>query len=409
METGVIDTATTEIDLIKTIFTVGILLFAAKHFSELFDRIKQPQVVGYLLAGIIFGPFALGGFIVFDGVPLIVVNETIRQLGEISAIVILFIAGMEITPKEFLKRGAPAFTLGTLSVIIPFVFGYLLFTFFFDFSQLDVLLISTALTATSIAITVRVLQEMGKMDSEEGRTIFGAAIIDDVLAIAILSVVTSMVEVGIGETNSFDIMFMVIQTLGFYVALMIGSVFLIPRFLKSEKLWRPHGSLEGIITAAFFIAAGIAAIIGLSPIVGSFVVGMAVARSGLIEKVEPYAEKLGFFFAPLFFVIIGAQVDLRGIDLFILYGAGVMIAIAVISKLIGTGLPAFIFLKDKQKSMRVGIGMISRGEVGLIVAQVGITAGVLSSNIYTMIVIMAAVTTIITPIWLKKSYGKRNQ
>ncbi len=139
---------------------------------------------------------------------------------------------------------------------------------------------------------------------------------------------------------------------------------------------------------------------------GVFAAGMAVASTKLIKQVEEYAHKLQFIFAPLFFAIIGAQVDLRGVNFDVLVIAGIIIAIAISTKMLGCGLPSLFFLKDKNKSMRVGIGMISRGEVGLIVAGVGVTSGVLSTDIYTSIIIMVAVTTVITPIWLKKSYKK---
>ena len=396
--------------VIQTIVSLAVLLFSAKILSEVFHRINQPAVIGQLLAGIIAGPFALGGLLYFHGEPLVVVNETVKQFGEIAAIVILFIAGMEITPKEFFKKGAASFTVGSLSVIVPFFGGYIVFLYFFSFAQLEVLLIATALTATSIAISVRVLTEMNKMQSKEGRLILGAAIVDDVLAIAVLSVVTSMVDVGgVSGTTIFDIIFLILQTLGFFGALLIGAIILIPKLLKKRGLWKSEGSIEGITTASFFAAAGIAAIIGLSPIVGAFAVGMAVASTHLIKRVEEYTDKLGLIFAPLFFAIIGAQVDLRGVDLYILYIAGIMIAIAVVTKIAGTSLPAMIFLKDKSTSMKVGIGMISRGEVGLIVAQVGLSAGILSANVYTMVIIMAAATTIITPIWLKTLYKREKK
>ena len=188
---------------------------------------------------------------------------------------------------------------------------------------------------------------------------------------------------------------------------MLARYLIIPRILHREKLWRSRGSIEGIITVIFFGIAGIAAYVGLSPIVGAFAAGMAVASTKLIKQVEEYAQKLQFIFAPLFFAIIGAQVDLRGVNVDVLIIAGIIIAIAISTKLLGCGLPSLLFLKkDKTKSARVGIGMISRGEVGLIVAGVGVTSGVLSTDIYTSIIIMVAVTTIITPIWLKKSYKK---
>ena len=171
-----------------------------------------------------------------------------------------------------------------------------------------------------------------------------------------------------------------------------------------EKLWKSKGSIEGIVTASFFGAAGIAAFVGLSPIVGAFAVGMAVASTRLIKQVDEYAEKLLIIFGPLFFAIIGAQVDLRGVNLEVLYLSGIVIVIAIVTKIVGCGLPSLIFLKDKTKALRVGIGMISRGEVGLIVAGIGVSAGVLTSDIYPTVIIMVALTTIITPIWLKKSF-----
>ena len=145
---------------------------------------------------------------------------------------------------------------------------------------------------------------------------------------------------------------------------------------------------------------------GLSPIVGAFAVGMAVASTKIIRRVEEYVDKLEIIFAPLFFAIIGAQVNLTGINLNVLLLSSIVIAVAIVTKLTGCGLPAMLFLRNKSKAMKVGIGMISRGEVGLIVAGIGVTSGALSPNIYTTIIIMVAITTLITPIWLKREYSK---
>jgi Kef-type K+ transport system membrane component KefB len=388
------------------VITLSILLFAAKLFAELFHRIKMPVVLGELLAGIIVGPFALGGLAIFNGEPLVVLDETVRHIGEISAIVILFIAGLEITPREFLKGGAASFTVGSLGVIVPFFVGYYVFTTIIGLEALQAMLIATALTATSIAISIQVLTELEKMKSKEARLILGAAIVDDILAIAALSVVTTMVQTGNTTPNVIDITFLILKILGLFAAVLVGAILVVPRILHVERLWRSEGSIEGITTAAFFGAAGIAAIVGLSPIVGAFSIGMAVASTRVIKKIEEYVSKLGIIFAPLFFAIIGAQVDLRGINLNVLYLAGVIIAVAIITKLVGCGLPAMIFLKEKSKAMRVGIGMISRGEVGLIVAGVGVSTGALTTDIYTSVIIMVAVTTIITPVWLKMAYKK---
>jgi Kef-type K+ transport system membrane component KefB len=390
---------------LHVMISLGILLFAAKLMAELFHVIKLPIVLGELLAGIIVGPFALGALPLVDGEPLVVLDETIRHIGEIAAVVILFIAGLEITPREFLRGGAAAFTVGSLGVVVPFFVGYYAFTAF-GIEALQSILIATALTATSIAISIQVLTELGKMQSKEARLILGAAIVDDILAIAILSVVVTMVQIGNTEPAIFDILLLIMQVLGTFAAILIISALLIPRILHTERLWKSKGSLEGIVTAAFFAAAGIAAFLGLSPIVGAFAIGMAVASTRIIKQVHEYVDKLQIIFAPLFFAIIGAQVDLRGVNIDVLFLAGIIIAIAVVTKLIGTGLPSLLFLKNKARSMRVGIGMVSRGEVGLIVAGVGVSSGALTNDIYTAIIIMVAATTIITPIWLKMAYKK---
>ena len=390
---------------IHVLISLAILLFAAKIFAEIFHKFRLPVVLGELLAGIIVGPFALGAIPLFDGKPLVILNETVLQIGEISGIVILFIAGLAITPKEFLRGGAASFTVGAFGVIVPFFVGYYVFTLF-GIGALQSVLVATALTATSIAISIRVLTELGKMQTKEAKLILGAAIVDDILAIAVLSVVTTMVQTGNMTPNIVDITFLILKILGVFVALLVGAILIVPKMLHAEKLWKSRGSIEGIVTASFFGASGIAAIVGLSPIVGAFAVGMAVASTKIIGRVEEYVEKLEIIFAPLFFAIIGAQVNLTGVNLYVLLLTSIVVAVAIVTKLIGCGLPAMIFLKDRSKAMRVGIGMISRGEVGLIVAGIGVTSGALSSNIYTTVIIMVAVTTMITPIWLKRAYRK---
>ncbi|MGB8154330.1 MAG: cation:proton antiporter [Nitrososphaeraceae archaeon] len=394
-----------EEDFIHVLISLAILLFAAKIFAEIFHKFKLPVVLGELLAGIIVSPFAFGAIPLFDGKPLVILNETVLQIGEISGVVILFIAGLTITPKEFLRGGAASFTVGACGVIVPFFVGYYVFTLF-GIGALQSVLVATALTATSVAISIRVLTELGQMQTREAKLILGAAIVDDILAIAVLSVVTTMVQTGNMTPNIVDITFMILKILGIFVALLVGAVIIIPRILHAERLWKSRGSIEGIVTASFFGASGIAAIVGLSPIVGAFAVGMAVASTKIIGRVEEYVEKLEIIFAPLFFAIIGAQVNLTGVNLYVLFLTLIVVAVAIGTKLVGCGLPGMIFLKDRSKAMKVGIGMISRGEIGLIVAGIGVTSGALSSNIYTTVIIMVAITTIITPIWLKKAYSK---
>lgn len=393
-----------ETEFIRTIIAICLFLFAAKLLAEGFNRAKLPIVLGELVAGIIIGPFALGGLFTFEGQPLTQINESVKVIGEIGAIVILFIGGLHVTPREFFKGGAASFTVGTAGVVVPFFVGYFVFTLF-GFEALQAMLIATALTATSIAISIQVLSQLGKLQSPEARLILGAAIADDILALAVLSVVTSMAQTGV-TVEPMDVAFLIMKVLGLFAALLIASIFVLPRIVAHADLWKAKGSVEGVATAAFFGIAALAILAGLSPIVGAFAAGMALASTPILKRLEEYVGKLEFIFAPLFFAIIGAQVDLTGLNYEVLVLGSILIGIAIVTKVAGCGLPAMLFLKNKDKSMKVGIGMISRGEVGLIVAGVGVTSGVLSGNVYTVVVLMVAVTTIITPILLKWSYRK---
>ena len=392
---------------IEIIIAVGILLASAKLMGELFSRIKLPIVLGELLAGMIIGPFALGAFLLHPdtGESILQIGPEIRTLGEIGAIVILFMAGLEMTPKEFLRGGKASFTVGTLGVVVPFFAGLLVFQAF-GFDALQAMMIATALTATSIAISIQVLKEFNKIKTPEARLIIAAAVVDDILAIAVLSVVTSFGgSEALDNIDLVDIAFTILKVLGFFAAILITAIVVIPKVI-TPRIWKASGSVEGIATASFFGAAAIAGLLGLSPIVGAFAVGMALSATKVFEKIENFISRIGLIFAPLFFAIIGAQVDFRTVNLDVLMLSAVVIAIAIATKLFGCGLPSILFLKNKAAGMRVGIGMISRGEVGLIVAGVGLSSGVLTGDVYTTIVLMVAVTTIITPIWLKMDYRR---
>ena len=396
-----------EAGFIEVIIAVGILLAAAKLMGELFSRIKLPIVLGELLAGMIIGPFALGAFLLHPdtGESILQIGPELRTLGEIGAIVILFMAGLKMTPKEFLRGGKASFTVGTLGVVVPFFAGLLVFQAF-GFDALQAMMIATALTATSIAISIQVLKEFNKIKSPEARLIIAAAVVDDILAIAVLSVVTSFGGAeAIDNIDLVDVTFTILKVLGFFAAILITAIFVIPKVI-TPRIWKATGSVEGIATASFFGAAAIAGMLGLSPIVGAFAVGMALSATKVFEKIENFISRIGLIFAPLFFAIIGAQVDFRTVNLDVLMLSAVVIAIAIATKLFGCGLPSILFLKNKAAGMRVGIGMISRGEVGLIVAGVGLSSGVLTGDVYTTIVLMVAVTTIITPIWLKMDYRR---
>lgn len=391
---------------IETIISISVLLLAAKLLSEAFYRLKLPPIVGQILAGALFGPFAIGGLIQLGGRPLVSSNEIMEQLGQLSAIIILFVAGMKVTPREFFAKGVAEFSVGTLGVIIPLVLGVLIFSSY-GFGTLESLIIATSLTATSIAVSFEAFRELRKEETEESKLVLGAAIVDDVLTIAILSVVIAMIPGNGTLPTTMDIALTVLKVFGIFGVLLLGATFLVPRLLNRKSLWKSPGGVEGIITATFLGSAAAAAVAGLSPIVGSFVVGMAVAGTNVKKRIERYANHLEIIFLPLFFVLVGANMDLRGINPELLYLIAIMIPVAIISKLASTGLPSLLFLKDRMAAARTGVAMVTRSEVALVVAGAGLSGGILGSNTYTAIVVMVAFTALVVPMWLKLMYRRR--
>lgn len=394
---------------LETLISISILLLAAKLLSELFFRLKLPPIVGQILAGAAFGPFAIGGLIQIDDRPLVSTNEIVEQLGQLSAIIILFVAGMKITPKEFFAKGAAEFSVGTLGLIIPLVLGILVFSSY-GFGTLESLVIATALSATSVAVSFEVFRELRKEHTEESKLVLGAAIIDDVLAIAILSVVVAMVPSdAVTALTTVDIIFTILKVLGVFAALLLGSTLLVPKLLNKKSLWKSPGGIEGITTATFLGSAAVAAVAGLSPIVGSFVVGMAVAGSKVKERIERYVNHLDIIFMPLFFVLVGANMDFRGTDSGVLYMLAIMVPLAIASKVVGAGIPSLFFLKDRMAAARTGVAMVTRSEVALIVASAGLSFGVLGNDAYTMIVVTVAFTVFVVPLWLKLMYRHKSR
>lgn len=398
-----------EVDLVlRATLTICILVFSAKLLGELFTKIKIPSVLGELFAGIILGPFALGSIITINGTPLIEINEIVRAFGEIGGILILFVAGLEMTFTDFRRVGASGFTIGTLGVVIPFAMGYG-FSALLGFSTGACLVIAAALVATSISITSLVLQELHKTRTIECKTMVSAAVVDDVLGLAILGVIVSFVSSQATAINPLSVIEIILASLAVWLILVVSASFLLPKLINFTAKGRSEETVEAAATASCFGAAALAAYLGLSPIVGAFAAGMAVASSKSIEKIREYAKKISTIFSPVFFALAGAAFNIQSfitVD-WAFYGFFIaLVIIAIFSKLIGCGLPAAYFLKDKDQAYKVGVGMISRGEVGLIIAGVAISAGVINQSIYSAIIGMIIITTIITPIMLKRAYDK---
>jgi Kef-type K+ transport system membrane component KefB len=389
--------------VLQAIIAVSILLLGAKLLAELFARFHLPVILGELGAGIVLGPLYFAGLVQIQP-SIIQVNDVVLAFAEIGAIVILFVAGLEMPFREFVRGGTASFTTGTLGVLLPFFGGFLLFTLL-GFDTPASLMVAAALTATSIAISIQTLREVGRLKSPEGKLVIGAAVVDDVLAIAVLSVVISLITGGRTSIDPLGTVFVVGGVLLLFALLLIVSVIIAPR-LSEAKVWRTPGSIEAVVTALFFGMAAVAGAIGLSPIVGAFAVGMALAGANVAQRMRDYVEKLEFIFRPLFFAVIGAQVNLAGITPEMAIIGVALILVAIVTKFVGCGLPASFFLKSRAGGRIVGIAMVSRGEVGLIVAGLATASGAITSNIYAVVVLMVVATTILTPLWLKRVVSK---
>jgi Kef-type K+ transport system membrane component KefB len=389
---------------LRAIVTICILVFSAKVLGEIFSWRKIPSVLGELLAGILLGPFAFGSLIAINGSPVIQINEIVRAFGEIGGILILFVAGLEMTFRDFRKVGIAGFTIGTIGVIVPFIMGYGL-SLALGLDTITGLVVGAALVATSISITALVLQEINQSKKREARMMISAAVVDDVLGLAILGVIVSFISTSTSITP-LGVVEVILASLALWLAMTVFAALILPKIINFIAKGK-EGTVEAAATAACFGASAVAAFVGLSPIVGSFAAGMAVASSHAIEKIRDYTKKISVIFSPVFFALAGAQFDIRSFvtsDWFFYFFFAALIIVAILSKMIGCGIPAALFLKDRSKGAKVGYGMISRGEVGLIVAGVAISANAISQSTYAAILGMIMITTVLAPLLLRKAY-----
>jgi Kef-type K+ transport system membrane component KefB len=391
-------------EVLTAIVTICILVFSAKVLGEIFSWHKIPSVLGELVAGILLGPYALGSLLAINGTPLIQINEIVRAFGEIGGILILFIAGLEMTFRDFRRVGVAGFVVGTVGVIVPFIMGYWL-SLALGLPVIAALVVGAALVATSISITALVLQELNQSKRIEARMMVSAAVVDDVLGLAILGVIVSFITTSTPIT-ALSITTVIATSLGLWLAMTVFSAFALPRIINLTAKGK-ESTVEAAATASCFGASALAAALGLSPIVGAFAAGMAVASSKAIEQIRDYTRKISVIFSPVFFALAGAQFDVRSFittDWFFYAFFLSLIAVAVISKIVGCGVPAAFFLKNRNKGTKVGIGMISRGEVGLIVAGVAISAGAITQSVYSAVLGMIMFTTVLAPLLLQRAY-----
>jgi Kef-type K+ transport system membrane component KefB len=359
------------------------ILLAAKIGNEIFRRLHQPTVVGEILGGVIAGPAVLG---VYE------VNAETELFAEIGVVLLLFQVGVETRLHDLLRVGGTALAVGVLGVILPFAGGFVAAELAGGDLALAVFL-AAALTATSVGITSNVLRDLGALNSEGGRIILGAAIIDDVLAIMILSVATGVAAGGIEASR---IISLIVVALLFIGVVVIGGTRILRRrrSILTDPEFAETPFLPGMIVMLGLAA--LASVVGLAAIIGAFLAGMVVGESSERHALEAEVAPVAAFFTPFFFGFIGAQVDLAGLANVEAIGLLLGItALAIGSKFVGAYIGAI--RRGTWRATLIGWGMVPRGEVGIVVAGLGLSAGAIDSEIYSVVVGMAILTTLVVP------------
>lgn len=391
--------------ILRAIVTISVLVFFAKLLSGVFSGLKLPPIIGELLAGIIFGPYMLGSGIVIFGEPLVVLNDFVNAFAEIGVIMILFSAGLEMGATSLRRAGPWAFLIAAGGAILPFFAGYYLYMML-GYSQGSALMIGALMVATSLAITVKILEDFNALKTEEGTLLINSAVVDDVIGIIILAVVSSAIlEAGaqIDLVSAFRITSVFFMMWLIMVAL---SVYVIPRFIDQVTVIRAEGAIEAAAIGSAFIMAAISGALGLSPIIGSYAAGMAVAESKAPVRIKDFTRHINQIFSPLFFTVIGARVNVTLFNEGVILGILLLTAVAFITKFAGSFIAALPKLKSVEKSARLGIGMVPRGELGLVIAAIGLNKGVLQEALYVEAIGMVLLTTFIGPLILSKLYER---
>lgn len=388
-----------EMDSYRYLLDLAIILLSTKVLGLLTRKVQMPQVVGALLAGLLLGP---------AGVGLLSDTAFIHEVAEIGVIVLMFCAGMETDIKELKASGKASFVIALCGVIVPLLGGFGV-TWIFNrpgLIQSDAdaslflqnIFIGVILTATSVSITVETLKELGKLKTRSGNAILGAAIIDDILGIIALTIVTSMAD------SSVSLGLVILKIIGFFVfAGVVGFV-----FYKLYRKWVDEAKKElhrhTIIAFVFCLLMAFTAeeVFGVADITGAFVAGLIISNVRRSTYLQSKFDTMSYLLlSPVFFASIGLKVDLPGMSPAIIGFAAALCIVAILTKVIGCGLGAKLCGYKNYQVKRIGIGMISRGEVALIVASKGAAPGLMSSALLGPVILVVVVTTIVTPVLLK--------
>ena len=377
---------------------LAIIILVAKAFGILARRCKAPQVVGEIIAGLIIGPSILGW---------VAQTDFLVQMAEIGVILLMFSAGLETDIKELLRTGPIALLIACAGVFVPLICGTLLYMGFYGAAPwgseefYKAVFIGTILTATSVSITVESLREMGRLKGKVGTTILSAAIIDDVIGIIVLTVVVGFKS---PDSNPGKV---VINTLLFFVLAVVAGFLFYFLFRKFDTLY-PHTRRIPILGLAFCFAMSYIAerYFGIADITGAYVAGIVLCSlrdSGYIaQKMDTNSYML---FGPVCFASIGLKTNIDNLDGSILLFAAAFVAVGLIAKIIGCGLAARLCKFKNKDALKIGVGMMTRGEVALIVAQKGLSVGLMTPVYFTAVILLIIVSSILTPIILKVLYA----
>ena len=402
--------------LLRLLIALSIIIAVAKTAGSISAKLGQPPVFGKILAGLILGPSVLNmlGWPIFlaaapEAASLL--PEIIHYLAEIGVILLMFVAGLETDVKGVLKVGNNAFWAAAGGVILPFGAGAW-FSRAIGFSFGESMFIGAVLTATSVSITAQTLMELGALKSKEGSTILGAAVIDDVMGIIALSLVVAFsinpTLAGSSSSGASSIMILLIQIAIFFaVSIIIGLNFFEPVLKFAEKLTTTKAVFAIALVICFMYAWAAEYFGKVAAITGSYMAGVLFTRTLSFKKIEESAKTFAYpFFVPIFLIDIGLRANARELGGNLTFTI-VIIIIAILAKVVGCMAGSLATGFNMKESARVGIGMISRGEVGLIVASYGLTHAVIQRDIFSAMVLMVLVTTLITPILLRFVFPRK--
>lgn len=389
----------------KFLLDIAIILASTKILGLFTKKVNMPQVVGALLAGVIFGPACVG---------VLTETDMIQNMAELGVIVLMFCAGMETDIEELKRSGKASFVIALLGVIVPLVVGGGVAYLFINNGYIDTsdvtssiflqsVFIGVILTATSVSITVETLKELGKLKTKSGNAILGAAIIDDILGIIALTIVTSLADTSV---NIAVVLFKIVL---FFVFCGVVGVIVYYAFKKwceiSGKGMHRHAIIAFVICLVMAFCAE--HFFGVADITGAFFAGLIISMTQKDQFIASKFDVLSYLLlSPIFFASIGLKVELPKMGPAIIAFAAVITIVALLTKIIGCGLGAKVCGYKNYQALRIGVGMISRGEVALIVASKGAAVGLMSNNIMGPIIIVVVITTIITPILLKPVFNK---